>query len=87
MLDTSPREPLHMVADTPPPGASRGPQVDDGDYEYYWSVGGADFRIPRALAEILDVPFVVRLEIFLVGVCSGLLLAALAVLIAYFSAG
>lgn len=56
---------------------------DDEGYEYYWSAGGVDFRIPRWLAEIVDVPLVVRWEIFLVGVCTGLIIAALAVLIAF----
>ena len=72
----------------PPQSLSRAHGVidDDGDYEYYWSVGGADFRIPQWLAEILDVPLIVRWEIFLVGFCSGLVVAAAAVLIAFFSA-
>lgn len=59
---------------------------DDEDYEYYWSAGGVDFRIPRWLGEILDVPLLVRWELFLFGVCTGLILAALAVLIAFYSA-
>lgn len=59
---------------------------DEEDYEYFWSTGGLDFRIPRWLAEILDVPLIVRVEIFMVGVCSGLLLGALAVVIGLYSA-
>lgn len=59
---------------------------DDDDYDYFWSAGGIDFRIPRWLGEILDVPLLVRWEIFLFGVCVGLILAALAVLIAFYSA-
>lgn len=59
---------------------------DDGDYDYFWSAGGLDIPVPRWLAEILDVPLVVRWEIFLVGVCAGLIVAALAVLIAFVSA-
>lgn len=59
---------------------------DDDDYEYFWSAGGVDFRIPRWLAEILDVPLLVRWELFLFGLCAGLILAALAVLIAFYSA-
>lgn len=58
----------------------------DDDYEYFWSAGGAEFRIPRWLGEIIEVPLVVRLEVFLFGVCTGLILAALAVLIAFYSA-
>lgn len=59
---------------------------DDDDYEYFWSAGGVEFRIPRWLGEILEVPLVVRWELFLFGVCTGLILAALAVLIAFYSA-
>lgn len=59
---------------------------DDGDYEYFWSSGGLDFRIPRWLAEIIEVPLIVRMEIFMVGVCTGLILAAIAVAIAFYSA-
>lgn len=59
---------------------------DDEDYEYFWSAGGVEFRIPRWLGEILDVPLLVRWELFLFGVCTGLILAALAVLIAFYSA-
>ncbi|MFP5364528.1 MAG: hypothetical protein ACLGI5_17565 [Thermoleophilia bacterium] len=59
---------------------------DDGDYEYYWSAGGLDFRVPRWLAEILDVPLIVRWELFLVGLCTGLVIAAVTVLIAFLSA-
>ena len=59
---------------------------DDGDYEYYWTGAGVDIPIPRWLAEILDVPLVVRWELFLIGVCTGLILAALAVLIAFAAA-
>ncbi len=59
---------------------------DDDDYEYFWSGGGLEFRIPRWLAEIVDVPLIVRMEIFMIGVCSGLILAAIVVAIAFFSA-
>lgn len=59
---------------------------DDEDYEYYWSAGGVEFRIPRWLGEILDVPLLVRWELFLFGVCAGLILGSLAVLIAFYSA-
>ena len=59
---------------------------DDEDIEYYYSAAGVDFRIPRWLGEILDVPLLVRWELFLFGVCAGLILAALALLIAFYSA-
>ena len=59
---------------------------DDDDVEYYWTTAGVEFRIPRWLGEILDVPLVVRCELVLFGVCTGLILAALAVLIAFYSA-
>ena len=59
---------------------------DDSDYAYYWSFGDLDVPIPRWLAEILDVPLVVRWELFLVGFCAGLVAAAVSVLIAFFSA-
>lgn len=59
---------------------------DDGDYEYFWSSGGVDFRIPRWLAEIVEVPLMVRIEIFMVGLCTGLIVAAVAVAIAFYSA-
>ena len=59
---------------------------DDDDYEYFWSGGGLEIRIPRWLAEIVDVPLIVRIEIFMIGVCSGLVVAALAVVIAFYSA-
>ena len=59
---------------------------DDDDYEYFWSGGGLEIRIPRWLAEIVDVPLIVRIEIFMIGVCSGLLIAALAVVVAFYSA-
>ncbi len=59
---------------------------DDGDYDYYWSFLGLDIRIPRWFAEIVDVPLIVRWEIFLVGVCTGLVIAAAAVLVAFLSA-
>lgn len=60
---------------------------DDDDYEYFWSSNaGTEIPIPRWLAEILDVPMIVRVEIFLVGVCTGLIIAAVAVLVAFFSA-
>ena len=35
--------------------------------------------MPRWLGEIVEVPLVVRLELVLFGVCTGLILAALAV--------
>ena len=59
---------------------------DEEDYEYYWSAGGIEFRIPRWLGEMLDVPRAIRWELFLIGVCTGLALAALAILIAFYSA-
>lgn len=69
----------------PPQPAPR--VVDDNDdYEYFWSSGGVDFRIPRWLAEIVEVPLMVRIEIFMVGVCTGLIVAAIAVAIAFYSA-
>ena len=73
-----------------PPWIPSGPGAravhDEGDYDYYWSVAGFDIPIPRWLAEIIEVPLIVRFEIFFVGVCTGLLLALAAVLIAFFSA-
>jgi len=74
---------------TPPPAVPYTPPHvvdDDGDYEYYWSRGGVDIRIPRWIAEIIDVPLMVRLEIFLVGVCMGLIIAALALIIGFYTA-
>lgn len=68
-----------------PDSPTRPPRLDDDDYEYFWSAAGAEFRIPRWLGEIIEVPLVVRLEIFLFGVCTGLILAALAVLIGFYS--
>lgn len=59
---------------------------DDVEYEYVWSSGGVDVPIPRWLAEILEVPLAVRFELFLMGVCTGLILAAIAVFGAFFSA-
>ena len=59
---------------------------DDGDYQYYWTWGDLDIAIPRWLAEIVEVPLIVRWEIFLIGVCSGLVIAATVFLIAFFSA-
>jgi hypothetical protein len=64
----------------PPPVAD-----DDGDYRYYWSGAGVDVPIPRWLAEIVEIPFMVRFEIFVVGVCTGLIIGALAVLIGYYA--
>ena len=61
------------------------PLVDD-EYEYFWSAGGVEFRIPRWLGEIIEVPLVVRVEVFLFGVCTGLILAALAVVVGFYSA-
>ena len=65
-----------------------GPRVadDDRDYQYYWSVGGADVPVPNWLAEMLEVPLVVRWELFLIGLCTGLVIAAFVFLIAFFSA-
>lgn len=59
---------------------------DDGEYEYFWSGGGLEILIPRWLAEILDVPAMVRLEIFMIGLCSGLIVAAIVVVVAFYSA-
>lgn len=77
-----------MQLQSPQPPTHGAPRAydDDGDYEYYWSFAGLDIPIPRWLAEIVDVPLIVRWEIFLIGVCSGLVIGALAVLIAYLSA-
>ncbi len=78
---------MHVTSDSPVRSDPPSHVIDDDeDYEYYWSAGGVDFRIPRWLAEIVDVPLVVRWELFLIGVCVGLILAALAVLIAFASA-
>lgn len=62
------------------------PVTDDDDYQYYWSSAGVDIPIPRWLGEIVEVPLAVRLEIFFVGVCVGLIIAAIAVLVGYFAA-
>lgn len=59
---------------------------DDDDFDYYWSGGGLDIPIPRWLAEILDVPLMVRWELFLVGFCAGLIVAAITVVISFYSA-
>jgi hypothetical protein len=77
---------MHVASDLPIAKPSSRVIDDDDDYEYYWSAGGLDVRIPRWLAEILDVPLLVRWELLLIGVCAGLILAALAVLIAFYSA-
>lgn len=76
-----------MAPSSPAPSAPE-PRVadDDDEYDYYWSPGGLDIRVPRWLAEILDVPLAVRLEIFLVGVCAGLIMGAIAVLVAFYTA-
>lgn len=69
-----------------PPFPSTPPQgivEDDGDFEYFYSLGGVDIPIPRWLAEIVDVPTIVRVEIFLIGVCTGLILAALALFVSF----
>lgn len=67
---------------------SRPPRAydDDGDYQYYWSFVGLDIPIPHWLAEIMDVPLIVRWEIFLIGLCAGLVIAAFAVFVAFISA-
>jgi hypothetical protein len=67
---------------------SRAPSVvdDDADYQYAWTWGDIDVPIPRWLAEIVEVPLIVRWELFLIGVCAGLILAAIAVLIGFTSA-
>ena len=67
---------------------SRPPRAydDDGEYEFFWSIAGLDIPIPRWLAEIMDVPLIVRWEIFLIGVCTGLVIAAVTVLIAFLRA-
>jgi len=77
-----------MPTISPPVPYTDAPRVvdDEEDYEYFWSLGGADFRIPRWLAEIVDVPLILRLEIFLIGVCTGLVLAAIVLLIAFYVA-
>ena len=59
---------------------------DDDDYDYYWTGGGIEFPIPRWLAEIIDVPAIVRWEIFMIGFVVGLIVAAFVVLIAVASA-
>jgi hypothetical protein len=56
---------------------------DDDDYAYFWTLAGLDVPIPRWLAEIVDVPLMLRLEIFLAGFCAGLLVAAVTLLIAF----
>jgi len=77
-----------MAVNSPIPKDPPPPRVieDEDDYQYYWSTGGVDIPVPRWLAEILDVPLMVRIEIFLVGVCVGLILAAIAVIISFYSA-
>jgi len=60
--------------------------ADDDDYDYFWTVGGIDVPIPRWWAEIIDVQPMVRVEIFLFGLCSGLFIAAAAVLLAFYFA-
>lgn len=59
---------------------------EDADYEYFWSPGGLDIRIPRWIAEIMDVPFLVRLEILLGGVIIGLVLACAGMLVGFYLA-
>lgn len=71
---------------TPSPGPYAPVVHDDGDYEYFWTRGEHDIRVPRWMAEILDVPLMVRLELFLGGVCVGLVLAATTLLVAFYLA-
>jgi hypothetical protein len=52
----------------------------DDDYAYFWSRGDLEIPIPRWLAEIMDVPFGVRMEILCIGICTGLILAAVTLL-------
>jgi hypothetical protein len=53
----------------------RGADRDEfGDYDYYWGA----VRVPRWLAEILDVPWRQQLDILLFGFVIGLIVAALA---------
>gem|GEM_PF-4213399 len=56
---------------------------DDVDYEYFWSRGGLDIPIPQWIAEIVDVPWMVRLEIFLGGICIGLVLAVIGLIVGF----
>lgn len=65
-----------------PPQAPPRVYDDDDDYQYYWF----DIPIPRWLGEIVEIPLLVRFEIFFAGVCTGLIIAALAVLIGYSAA-
>lgn len=62
--------------------------IDDGDYDYVCTIGGIDVPVPHWLAEIIDVPRIVLVEIFLIGLCSGLVIAASTLLLAiYFTVG
>jgi hypothetical protein len=47
---------------------------DHGDYEYYWG----PVRVPRWLAEILEVPWRQQVDILLFGFLVGLIVAAVA---------
>ncbi len=77
-----------MSAISPPaPYATPGGGTDDDDdFDYVWSRGGVDLPVPRWLGELLDVPFAVRLELVLIGVCIGLVIAAVAVVVGFYSA-
>jgi hypothetical protein len=60
------------------------PRSDDGqdldpydeDFDYYWG----DFRLPLWLALIWQVPWRQRLDIFVIGLLIGLIVAGIAVL-------
>lgn len=79
---------MSMPAISPPDpyAPARRVAADEGDYDYFWSRGGVDIPIPRWLAEIVEVPLMVRLEIFLAGICTGLVVAAVAALVGFYVA-
>jgi hypothetical protein len=58
--------------------------IDDGAYDYFFTLGSVDVPIPQWLAEIVDVPLIVRFELFLFGFCSGLIIAATTLLLAIY---
>jgi len=71
-----------LIEGSSPPRSS----TDDSDYEYVWSAGDFELPIPRWLAEILEIPLMVRLEIFMIGAIVGLVVAGAAVLIGMYAA-
>ena len=76
-----------MSTFSPPVTHARPPEAAEADdYSYVWSRGGLEIPVPNWLADIAEVPLTVRLELFLVGVCVGVILAAIATLFGFYLA-